>query len=116
MTGNEYQKCALRTANDIDQIPYGNLIVGVLGLSGETGEITDHVKKFLGQGHELNRDHIIEECGDLLWYVAITLHAVGCDMDTAMVRNVEKLKERYPDGFTAEKSIHRKEYLPHDPH
>lgn len=106
MTGNEYQKLALRTAN-LDAQGYDNLIIGALGLTGESGEVADHVKKFYGQGHELDPDHVIEECGDVLWYVSLTLKAVGCDMDTCMLRNIKKLVRRYPDGFDPDRSIHR---------
>lgn len=106
MTPNEYQKAALRTANPSD-MPYGDLIIGALGLAGEGGEVADHVKKFIGQGHELDRDHVVEECGDVLWYISLTLNTVGCDLETCMQRNIDKLYKRYPDGFDAEHSIHR---------
>ena len=108
MTGNEYQEAALRTANN-SLGAYNNLIIGALGLAGESGEVADHIKKFVGQGHELDRDHVVEECGDVLWYVALTLQAVGSDMDTCMRHNVDKLMSRYPNGFEAERSIHREE-------
>ena len=106
MTPNEYQQEALRTAN-LSLQGYDNLVIGALGLCGESGEVADHVKKFLGQGHDLDRDHVIEECGDVLWYVSLTLKAVGCDMETCMQRNIAKLRRRYPDGFDELHSINR---------
>ena len=106
MSPNEYQAAALRTATPVS-LPYGDLIIGALGLAGEGGEVADHVKKFLGQGHELDRSHVVEECGDILWYISLTLHAVGSDMESCMKKNVDKLLRRYPDGFSAERSIHR---------
>ena len=108
MSPNEYQKAALRTAIP-DQGIYNRLINGVLGLAGETGEVTDLVKKYLYQGHELNRDHILEELGDVLWYVALTLDAIDCSMEMCMRLNVEKLKKRYPNGFEAYCSVHRED-------
>lgn len=110
MTGNEYQKHALRTANGMNYHTYDRIVNGVMGLTGEAGEVSDIVKKFLFQGHELDRDHVVEELGDCLWYIALTADAVGVDLDTVMQANVDKLKKRYPDGFSAEKSIHREEY------
>lgn len=106
MTGNEYQKKALRTANGRKQ---SDLIVnGVMGLNGEAGECIDIVKKHLFQGHALDRDKLIDELGDVLWYIAITCEGLGTTMDDVMEHNIEKLMKRYPEGFDTERSIHRK--------
>ena len=110
MTGHEYQQAALRTATEIDHIPYGNLIVGGLGLAGESGEVADLIKKFIGQGHDLDRKKIAEELGDCLWYAALTAHSLGYSLDSIMEMNIEKLKKRYPEGFSIERSINREEY------
>ena len=109
MTGNEYQKAALITANK-DLTTSGLLEDGALGLCGESGEVADIVKKTMFQGHPLDKEHIAEELGDVAWYLAISAKAIGYDLDTIFQKNVDKLKERYPDGFDSEKSIHRKEY------
>lgn len=106
MTGNEYQRLALTTLNpalsgrDI-------LINGVMGLCGEAGEAIDLVKKHLAQGHELDREKLAKELGDVAWYLAETAHAIGYDLDTVLQMNLDKLKARYPDGFAAERSKHR---------
>lgn len=107
MLANEYQKKALRTASESD--PVRLLINGALGLSGESGEVADHVKKHMFQGHELMKEHIAKELGDICWYVAISAHAIGYDLDTIMQMNIEKLMKRYPDGFESERSINRAE-------
>lgn len=108
MTGNEYQELALRTARkDLDSTQL--LLNGALGLAGESGEVVDTVKKHLFQGHWLDKSHITKELGDVAWYLAISAHAVGCDLDTIFQMNIDKLKARYPDGFSAENSINRKE-------
>ena len=106
MTSNEDQRAALRTWHAPD-IPYGDLITGALGISGEGGEVADHVKKFLAQGHELSREHLAEELGDVLYYVAMTALAVGYKLDDVMAMNIEKLKRRYPDGFCVDRSVNR---------
>ena len=110
MTGNEYQKEALRTASGMNYEHHGMLINGVLGLCGEAGEVADIVKKATFQGHELDTKHIAEELGDCAWYLAIAAAAIGMELDDVFEMNKAKLRDRYPDGFSSEKSIHRKEY------
>ena len=105
MTGNEYQKLALRTAGD-DDAEY-LLENGVMGLNGEAGECIDIVKKWHFQGHPLDSKKLKDELGDVLWYVAITAAAIGCELNDVMQHNIDKLRKRYPDGFDVERSIHR---------
>ena len=108
MTGNEYQALAMRTGNK-DLSPDYRLLNGALGLAGESGEVADMVKKNFMQGHVLDLEHVAKELGDILWYIAETATAIGCDLDTIMLMNVDKLRKRYPDGFDADKSQHREE-------
>ncbi len=108
MTINEYQELAMRTLNPkLDKKDI--LINGVMGLCGESGEVIDLVKKHLAQGHELDRDKMIDELGDVAWYIAETATALDTDLEEIFSRNIEKLKKRYPDGFDAGHSIHRGE-------
>lgn len=106
MTINEYQGLAMRTSNR-ELSKADHLLNGVLGLNGESGEIADLVKKHRMQGHELNIEHIAKELGDICWYIAETATAIGCDLETIMKMNIEKLKKRYPEGFDTERSQHR---------
>lgn len=108
MTINEYQALAMRTSNK-DLSPDYHLLNGVLGLCGESGEVADMVKKNWMQGHDLDLDHVVKELGDVLWYVAETATAIGVDMETIMKMNIDKLKARYPDGFSSDRSQHRKD-------
>lgn len=107
MNADEYQVEALRTAGTNN--PMDMMVNGVMGLAGESGECVDMVKKYLFQGHDLDKEHLAKELGDVAWYLAITARAIGYDLSTVLQMNVEKLKNRYPDGFTPENSIHRKE-------
>jgi len=108
MTINEYQKEALRTASGMnDSVPM--VVNGVLGLCGEAGECADMVKKNLFQGHELDKEHFAKELGDVAWYLAVAAHAVGYDLETVLQINVDKLRKRYPNGFEAERSLHRQD-------
>ncbi len=106
MTGNEYQKLAMTTLNPaLSQKDV--LINAVMGLCGESGEAIDLVKKHLHQGHELDKDKLLKELGDIAWYLAEAAYALDTDLDTIFEGNIEKLKTRYPEGFDSEKSIHR---------
>lgn len=108
MTINEYQQLAMVTLNPAlsrQEI----LLNGILGLSGETGECADLVKKHLYQGHPLNEEKLAEELGDVAWYIAETAHALGLDLESILTRNIDKLKRRYPEGFSAARSISRDE-------
>lgn len=108
MTINEYQKLAMRTLNpSLDKRDV--LINGVMGLCGESGEAIDLVKKHLAQGHELNREALLKELGDIAWYLAETAYALDASLEDVLAGNIEKLKRRYPDGFDEEKSINRNE-------
>lgn len=106
MTINEYQKEALRTASGTNK-EYPLILNGVLGLGGESGECLDIVKKHLFQGHELDKEHLAEELGDVAWYLAVSAHAIGMDLESILQGNVDKLRKRYPDGFDKERSLHR---------
>ena len=102
MTINEYQVEALRTAGKAD------IMNGVLGLCGESGECADMVKKHKFQGHELDTEHFAKELGDVAWYLAISAYAIGYDLESILQMNVDKLRKRYPEGFDSNLSQNRK--------
>ncbi len=107
MTINEYQALAIRTINP--KLTKNEILSnGVMGLCGEAGEVIDVVKKHLFQDHPLDKDKIIKELGDVAWYIAETAHALDVDLETVLVRNIEKLEQRYPEGkFDSKRSINR---------
>ena len=107
---NEYKKLAMKTLNP-ELSERDVLINGVMGLCGESGEAIDIVKKHLAQGHPLDKEALAKELGDICWYVAETAQVLGYDLETIMTMNIEKLKKRYPDGFSREDSINRTEDL-----
>lgn len=108
MTFDEYQVLAQRT--QIANTPSAKIENGCLGLAGETGECCDILKKYLFQGHEFDRDHVIEELGDVLWYCAELAVGLGVSLEEVARNNIDKLRKRYPDGFDPERSVHRAEY------
>ena len=87
----------------------GELLNGVLGLTGEAGEVADIVKKHIFHGHELDRKELIKELGDVCWYLALLCHALDVPLDVVMISNIEKLRNRYPEGFSETASINRTE-------
>ena len=108
MTINEYQKLAMTTLNpELSQKDV--LINGVMGLCGESGEAIDIVKKWLAQGHELDREKLSKELGDICWYLAETATALDLSLEDIMTANIEKLRLRYPEGFDSNRSIHRED-------
>lgn len=109
MTFNEFQTGVMRTASDITKANSENMLLnGVLGASGESGEMVDLMKKELFQGHPFDREHYIKECGDVLYYLALIAEALGTTLEEIAITNNKKLWARYPDGFDTEKSQHRK--------
>lgn len=105
MTINEYQALAQRTANK--SRASDKLENACLGLAGETGEVCDILKKYLFQGHKLDRPHLIEEAGDIAWYLAELAAGLGVELEDILIQNIAKLRRRYPQGFDPERSIHR---------
>lgn len=108
MTINEYQALAMRTLNP-DLKEQEILLNSVMGLCGEAGEVIDHVKKHICHGHDLDKQHLIKELGDVAWYLAEAAHALGVSLEEVFEGNIEKLRKRYPKGFSTQKSIEHKE-------
>ena len=106
MTINEYQELAMRTVNT--ELEKNDMLINsVMGLCGESGEAIDIVKKWFAHGHELDREHLKKELGDIAWYLAEAATALDISLDEVLEANIEKLKKRYPEGFATEKSISR---------
>lgn len=106
MTIKEYQSLAMRTVNP-ELSKKDMLINSVMGLCGESGEAIDIVKKWYAHGHELDKEHFAKELGDICWYLAEAATALDMDLEEIMAANIEKLRKRYPDGFSTEDSIMR---------
>lgn len=108
MNVNEYQKLAMVTLNP-ELNKKDVLINSVMGLCGEAGEAIDIVKKWMAQGHELDKAHLAKELGDIAWYLAEAATAIDMSLEDIFQANLDKLKKRYPDGFEIQKSLVRAE-------
>lgn len=80
-----------------------NLLVGfALGLAGESGEVCDAIKKKIYHGRDVSIEHIKEELGDVMWYVANLCTELNCSIDEIIEQNVRKLKLRYTEMYEEE--------------
>ena len=81
----------------------------LLGLSGETGEVLELFKKYYYQGHTLDINKLFEEIGDVMWYIARLADTYNLSLNDICENNINKLKDRYPNGFDKDKSVNRKD-------
>lgn len=123
MDNKTYQKSALRTNGPDYEGAVGRVTGGIgnrdwgtiemdllhasMGLVTEAGEFQDALKKHIFYGKPLDTTNLKEEIGDILWYCAIALEALGTDFESVMQTNIDKLKARYPEKFTENSAINR---------
>lgn len=115
MNSNDFQKDATVTDlmdyqpvfHRLLQIKTIRLLHGAMGLTTETGELMDALKKHLMYGKDIDFINIQEECGDLFWYVALIADAVGFTFEDTFEKNIAKLKARYPNKFTEHDALNR---------
>ncbi len=98
MDFSEYQEQAGITATDFDGDSSKRLMVSALGLTGESGEFADIVKKY-AYGKELDREHAAEELGDALWYIAEAATSLGLSLQDIAENNIAKLRARHGEKF-----------------
>lgn len=98
------------TVMDDGEISIGGLLNGCLGLTGEAGEVSDMIKKWVfHQNPKFDKEHLKKELGDVMWYIAMICESMGFEMEEIMEMNIEKLKARYPEGFDTERANNRAE-------
>lgn len=105
MTFNEYQRLARRTQN-IHLNSHQRQEHALFGIAAETGEIHSIFQKVY-QGHPVKLADLIGECGDLLWFIAELADVHGLTLEEIAEANIDKLKMRYPDGFSEDASVNR---------
>lgn len=113
MDAKQYQLEAARTLIDKPDFEITSQEIMILwctiGLSGESGEISELVKKGILHQHGLSAEKLFKEIGDCLWYIAALCNLFDFDMGKVMQSNIDKLKVRYPNGFNSQDSISRKD-------
>ena len=106
MNVNDYQKEAMTLLNPA-LTEKDVLMNALMGLCGESGEAIDLMKKHLYQGHNLDKEKLVKELGDIAWYLAEAATGLSIDLSEVLQRNLDKLHARYPQGFSTERSMHR---------
>lgn len=115
MTNREYILLAMRTETtrkplshiDTTELSYSRVLHSALGCADEAGEIVKATKDWLFYGKKLDTTNLEEEYGDLLWFIALGLDAIGSSFEKVMEMNIRKLRVRYPDKFTEEAATER---------
>ena len=122
MTGNAYQRHAMRTNDEMStarlelsidmnsKYDMGGIVMATMGLSGEVGELNDMIKKWIFHKSDMDITHAKKELGDILWYVACMAESFGWSLDEIMRMNIDKLKARYPEGFDIDRANHKEKY------
>jgi NTP pyrophosphatase (non-canonical NTP hydrolase) len=84
-----------------------DLLHAQLGISTEAGEFADAIKRYLYYGKDLDRTNLVEELGDLTWYIGLAIGALGTTWGQVFEANIKKLKARYPNKFSEESALNR---------
>jgi|SRR5579863_8168848 len=106
MDSAEYQQLAMRTAKDMGSFKM-NLIHAAMGMSSDSGEFVDCIKKFAIYGKDLDYTNALEEIGDVMWFCVLAATTLGYSLGQIMLANVTKLAKRYPDKYSDEAAIAR---------
>ena len=113
-TSDFIKSVELRESNDLEKIAsrFQNigtvrLVHAMIGMCTEAGEFQDMMKKHLMYGKEIDRTNLVEELGDLMWYVGLACSELGVSLDEVMAKNNAKLAARYGDVFTEEAALNR---------
>ena len=107
MHDKQFIQDAIRTESPNFFQPNTRILHAAIGCVTESGELLDALKKQMFYGRELDLTNVKEECGDLLWYLAIMFDELGTDFETESNRVINKLKTRFPEKFTEDKAFNR---------
>lgn len=111
MNADNYRHLASRTLIDGPDHTYTDheimLVWNALGLAGEAGELANMIKKVVFFRHDIDRGKVIDELGDILWYIAALCTKLDISLGYVMERNIAKLMQRYPNGYSSEASKER---------
>lgn len=104
----ESTRCPVMAPGELHpSLKLSRLLHASIGMNTEQAEFADMLKKHLFYGKPLDETNLKEELGDMLWYIAIAMHALETDFETEMERVISKLRVRYPEKFTDEHAEHR---------
>lgn len=98
-TFESYQNEVRRTMAGHSEPEDVQLAIFTLGLAGESGEVADLVKKWIGHGKPRDFVALQKELGDILWYIGAVADKCGLNLESIAKTNIDKLDARYPNGF-----------------
>jgi len=108
---SDYIQDAIRTESLLSEVILhrsgGRILHASLGISDEAGEIAKAVKAHIYYGKTLDTANLVEEAGDVMWYLAVLLDELGYSFEAVMRKNIAKRKARYPEKFTQEHALNR---------
>ena len=87
--------------------PLTDIVHMLFGMNTEVGELTDIFKKFIAYGKEVDAVNVVEELGDIMYYVASFCRIYGVPLSEVLARNIAKLETRYPEKFDEEHANNR---------
>jgi len=106
--------CVMREAKDIQPIKDRlqstenvRLLHAMIGMCTEAGEIQDQMKKAIFYGKVLDKTNLVEELGDVMWYIAVACDTLGVSLEEVMAKNNAKLEARYGKVFTETAALNR---------
>ena len=106
MNAQEYDELAGRTMTEMDN----PIVFACLGIAGEAGELVDMIKKTIYHNRAITPEEVLDEVGDVLWYLTTLCRQYGVNLEDAMEYNIKKLAKRYPGKYTHEDSLARVDY------
>ncbi len=98
-----YQKICKQTASDNFATTDEEIMTWGLGMTGEAGDVASCIKKTYAHGNDQIKG-IRENLGDTMWYIVAICNFYGWDLNEVLAENIEKLRKRFPEGFTIEKA------------
>jgi len=112
MTAIEYIKKALRSESKVYQFDNtgdvsARIEHAVLGIASESGELVDAIKKSKIYNKQLDKVNLVEEMGDMMWYLALLCDDLGVSFEQVWEKNINKLKIRYPEKYSHDKALKR---------
>jgi NTP pyrophosphatase (non-canonical NTP hydrolase) len=112
MNIKEFQELSRRTMPDVHDSASLRMALAnySMGLAGETGEVVDILKKCVFHRHPMTTNKLTElkkELGDVMHYLVGLATLYDIDMEQVLEMNIAKLKKRYPEGFSTERSVNR---------
>lgn len=105
LTIEQYSQMSLRTVPEMNY--RSDITNACMGIAGESGELVDMFKKILFHDKPMDKEKVVNEIGDVIFYINWLACTLGITWDEILTTNVVKLQARYPEGFSTEAANNR---------